>query len=97
MADKTIYCGSGNKQNEKWITATINPDKIMDHIQEYKGNRFVKLNININDEPNEFGKDVSITINTWQPNKKEPVEPREDSPYTAPEDLQVDNNDELPF
>ena len=28
---------------------------------------------------------------------KSPVEPRKDSPYTAPEDLQVDNNDELPF
>lgn len=66
MSD-TIWCGSGKKQKENWLKITINPDKIKDHIQEFNGNKFVKLNINIKDEANQYGKDVSVTVDTWQP------------------------------
>ena len=66
MADK-IYCGKGVKKNDKWLKATVNPDKILEHIQEFKGNKFVKLDINIKDEPDKYGKDVSISIDTWRP------------------------------
>ena len=65
--EKKIYCGSGKKQSENWIKATINVEKFREHIQEYNGTKFLKLNININDEPDQYGKDVSITIDTWQP------------------------------
>ena len=65
---KTIYCGGGKKQNDTWFKVTINPDKIQDYIQEYNGSKFVKLNINIKSEPDQFGKDVSISIDTWNPN-----------------------------
>ena len=92
MADKKIYCGSGKSQNQNWLKCTINPDKLMDHIQEFKGNRFVKLDINIKDEHDQYGKDVSITIDTWQPNKKE--EPEEESAR----DMELpETNDDLPF
>ena len=53
MSEKTIYCGSGKKQNETWLKATINIDKIKDHIEEFKGHKFVRLNINIKDETDE--------------------------------------------
>ena len=66
MSD-TIWCGSGKKQKENWLKITINPDKIKDHIQEFNGNKFVKLNINIKDEANQYGKDVSVSVDTWQP------------------------------
>jgi 8-oxo-dGTP pyrophosphatase MutT (NUDIX family) len=49
------------------LTVTINPDKIKDHIQEYNGNKYVKLNINISDTPDQYGKDVKITIDTYKP------------------------------
>ena len=65
---KTIYCGGGKKQNDTWFKVTINPDKIQDYIQEYNGSKFVKLNVNIKSEPDQFGKDVSISIDTWNPN-----------------------------
>ncbi len=29
--EKTVFCGSGKTQNEKWLKATINIDKIKDH------------------------------------------------------------------
>lgn len=66
MSD-TIWCGSGKKQKENWLKITINPDKIKDHIQEFNGNKFVKLNINIKDEADQYGKDVSVSVDTWQP------------------------------
>lgn len=69
MSDKkTIYCGSGKRQADNWIKATINPEAIdPEHIQEYNGKKFIKLNINIKPEPDQYGKDVSISIDTWRP------------------------------
>lgn len=72
--EKTIYCGSGKKQNDGWIKATINPEVLQEHIQEFNGRTFVKLNINIKDEPDQYGKDVSISIDTWKPEPKVPVD-----------------------
>jgi hypothetical protein len=66
---KTIYCGSGKKQNEGWLKVTINPDKITDYIEEYNGNKYIKLNINIKDEADQYGKDVSISVDTWKPDE----------------------------
>jgi hypothetical protein len=71
MESKTIYCGGGKKQKEDWLKITIDPEKIKDHIQEFNGSKFVKLNINIRPEPNQFGKDVSVSIDTFVPEKKE--------------------------
>lgn len=65
--EETIYCGSGKVMNPKWLKVTINPSKLADYIQEYNGNKFIKLNINLKDEPDQYGKDVSISIDTWKP------------------------------
>ena len=67
MENKKKYCGSGKKQNDTWLKVTINPEKIHEHIQEFNGNKFVKLNINIKPQPDQYGKDVEITIDEWQP------------------------------
>lgn len=70
METKKTYCGSGKKQNETWIKASINIDKIKDHIQEFNGHKFVKININIKDEADMYGKDVAISIDEWKPEKE---------------------------
>lgn len=70
MKEKTIYCGSGKVMNQNWLKVTINPDKLKEHIQEYNGKRFIRLNVNVKDEPDQFGKDVSVSVDTWKP---EPV------------------------
>ena len=62
--EETIYCGSGKVMNPKWLKVTINPTKIADYIQEYNGNKFIKLNINLKDEADQYGKDVSISVDT---------------------------------
>ena len=66
MSEKKVYCGSGKKQSETWLKATINIDKIKDHIQEFKGHKFIKININIKDEINQYNKDVDISIDKWK-------------------------------
>lgn len=84
---KVNYCGSGKTANDNgtWIKASINVDKIKDFIEEYNGSRFVKLNINIKDEVDQYGKNVSISIDEFKPkaeSKKQEVE---------------ELNDDLPF
>tara|TARA_B100001750_G_C15513022_1_gene604984 strand:+ start:790 stop:1095 length:306 start_codon:yes stop_codon:yes gene_type:complete len=96
---KTIYCGGGKKQNDTWFKVTINPDKIQDYIQEYNGSKFVKLNVNIKSEPDQFGKDVSISIDTWNPNSGQNSSTQNE---TKNQDNNIDqaNNteeDDLPF
>ena len=75
-----VYCGSGKKQNETWCKATINIDKIKDHVQEFNGHKFVKVNINFKDEPDQYGKDVAITIDNWKPEPKAEQE-KKDLPF----------------
>jgi hypothetical protein len=65
----TVYCGSGKLQSQSWIKATINVDKIQDFIEEFKGTRFVRLNINVKDAPDQFGKDVSLSIDQFVPDQ----------------------------
>ena len=86
--EKTVYCGSGKTQNDKWMKATINVEKIKDHIEEFEGHRFVRININIKDEKDQFGKDVKITIDKWEPEQKEQV---------AKDDSFEDSSDDLAF
>lgn len=66
---KKIYAGSGKKKSDTWFSISINMDKIQDYIQEYNGTKFVKLNVNVNKEPDQYGKDVSVSVDTYEPNK----------------------------
>lgn len=81
--EKTIYCGSGKKQNDTWIKATINVAKIKDHVEEYQGTKFVKLNINVKEQLDQYGKDVSISVDKWkpEPQNNEPKEVEGDLPF----------------
>jgi hypothetical protein len=62
--EKKINCGGGKKKSENWLAVTIKPEVIKNYIEEYNGNKYVKLNINIG-KPDKYGKDVSISIDTW--------------------------------
>jgi hypothetical protein len=78
--EKTIYCGSGKVMNDKWLKVTINPTKLKDYIEEFNGNKFIKLNINIKDEADQYGKNVSISVDTFKPDQsKSQIETEESS------------------
>lgn len=64
-----IYAGSGKTKGEGWLQVTVNPEILNQHIQEYNGKKYVRLNINVGKE-DKFGKDVQISIDTWKPTPK---------------------------
>lgn len=67
MQQKKIYAGSGKKKSETWFSISINMDKIKDYVQEYNGTKFVKLNVNVSKEADKYGKDVQVTVDTYEP------------------------------
>ena len=79
--EETIYCGSGKVMSDNWLKVTINPAKIAKYIEEYNGNKFVKLNINIKQEADQYGKNVSISVDTWKPEKKQSKVQEDDLPF----------------
>lgn len=68
--EKKIFCGSGKKKSDTWFSVTLNPEKFAEYVQDYNGNKFIKLNVNVLPEPDKYGKDVSITIDTWKPSQQ---------------------------
>ena len=82
--ENKIRLGSGKKRNDKWITASICLTDAETHAFEYNGKKYVKVNINIFDQPNQYGKDVGITLDTYKPE-------------AAPEPAPAPESDDLPF
>ena len=71
MSKETIYCGGGKQVKGEYGTfraVTINLSNLpAEHIFEYEGKKYVKLNISDKREPDQYGKDVSVSVNTWKP------------------------------
>ena len=78
---KTIYCGGGKKMSADWLKVTVHLDKAKDHFFEFKGKRYLKLNINLKDQPDQYDKDVSFCVDTWQPEEKTESETSSDLPF----------------
>jgi hypothetical protein len=68
MSD-TIYLGSGKTvtgQYGEFFNVTLNLDKIKqnpDVVEDYKGNKFVRLRISKKEQPDKFGKNVNVVWN----------------------------------
>ena len=74
MEQKTIYIGNGKKQKENWLKSSLCISDIpKEHTFEYNGKTYVKVNINVKDQVDQYGKDVSITVDSWKPDSQ-PIE-----------------------
>jgi hypothetical protein len=62
-----IRAGNGKKKSEKWLKASLNLDVLEQHAFTYNGVRYAKVDINVFEKVNDYGKDVSITIDTFKP------------------------------
>jgi len=96
MSD-TIYCGSGKKIESQYgifrsitVCLTNLPEE---HTFEYNGKKYIKLNINDKKEADQFGKDVSVSVNTYKPDKEGKPIPK-DQPVVNPP---LPEKDDLPF
>ena len=100
---QTIYCGSGKTKEGKFgeffsISICLS-DLPKEHITEAKnGKKYINLNINRKKEPDQYGKDLSVQVDTWKPdpNRQVPTAmahtPKQE--YSAPIE---DDSDSLPF
>jgi hypothetical protein len=71
MSQEKIYVGSGKQVTGTYGTfrsvSLCLSDIPAEHINEYKGKKYIKLNINDKKEADAYGKDVSISVDTWKP------------------------------
>jgi len=74
---KTIYAGGGKQVKGQYGTfraITVNlSDLPKEHIFEYNGKKYIKLNVSDKQEPDNYGKDVSVSINTWKPDSEKTI------------------------
>ena len=70
------------------MTVTVHIDKVKEHVFDYKGNKYLKLNVNLKDQPDQYGKDVSLSVNTYNP---------EEQKETKPVAEVSNSSDDLPF
>jgi hypothetical protein len=87
--------GNGKKRNDSWITASLCLSDAEAHAYTYNGKKYVNLNVNIYDKPNEYGKDVAISLNEYK--KDEGAKPQVNKmPATPATPYQAEDYD-LPF
>ena len=67
---QAIRLGSGKKINETFLSSSLCITDALEHSYEYNGKRYVKVNINIYAEPDQYGKNVKITLNDFEPKAK---------------------------
>ena len=65
-AKPQVRLGSGKKRSASWMTGSLCVTDAEAHVYTYNGKKYVNININIYDEPNQYGKDVAITLNHYE-------------------------------
>lgn len=68
MAEKTI--GSGKRRSDTWLQITLSEktlNELLSDLDEFNGNKYVKLNINMQDNPDQYGKDVKVSRDRYKP------------------------------
>ena len=78
-----IYCGSGRTKTGQYgdfFSVSICLDDIPEeHVTTAKnGKKYVNLNINKKKEADQYGKDLSVQIDTWKPDQ--PKQPHASKP-----------------
>ena len=89
MENKTIYCGSGKiktgKFGEFFSVSICLSDLPKEFITESKnGKKYINMNINRKKEPDKYGKDLSVQVDTWKP---EPKQAHQKAPQQDDDDL----------
>ena len=84
--NQKIYVGSGkiiNGQYGAFRNITLKLDDLKPYIYKYNGKNLINLTVNDKRETDQFGKNVSVTINDFKPDENKSTI--------------VDNSDDLPF
>ena len=79
-----IRLGSGKKINETFLSSSMCLTDALKYAYEYNGKQYIKFNTSIFSEPDQYGKDVKITLNDFEPLKKA-------------ESVNINSKSDLPF
>jgi len=113
MEEKKVFAGSGKIVTSWKRGISICLDDVQNYATRSKNGKFY-VNLNVVDlkEPNQWGKDVSVEVNTWKPNQttgapqrsyQKPQRGTQQPSYTAqqrpntPENFIDDSSDLIPF
>lgn len=97
MSEQKIYCGSGVSKNDGWSKISIClSDLPKEFITTAKnGKKYINLNINKKKEVDQYGKDLSVSVDTWKPAQQEQLQAQAHAKsQTIIDDLQ---SEQLPF
>ena len=72
MSEKKIFCGSGTSKSDGWQKISI---CLSDLPKEYmttakNGKVYINLNVNKKQQPDQYGKDLSVSVDTWKPQQQ---------------------------
>lgn len=84
--NQKVYVGSGkiiNGQYGAFRNITVKLDDLKPYIYKYNGKNLINLTVNDKRETDQFGKNVSVTINDFKPDENKSTK--------------VDNSNDLPF
>jgi hypothetical protein len=100
--DKKIYAGSGRKVNPYIRGISVCLDDIQQYAvrSEKNGKFYVRLNVIDLKQANQWGKDVSVEVDTWKPDgRKSTTEvPQKYHGSNTPENFVDDSGDlQIPF
>lgn len=92
MSDQKIYVGSGKTQSGKfgefYKVSICLSDLPAEHITTAKnGKKYINLAVNKKQAPDQYGKDLSVQVDTWKP------EPKVEAPTVSASN----SFDDLPF
>ena len=89
-----IYCGSGRTKTgtygEFYTISVCLSDLPKEHITEARnGKKYINLTVNKKRETDQYGKDLSVMVDTWKPDPQKAHAPKQE--------YAVSNSDDLPF
>jgi hypothetical protein len=79
--EEKIYVGSGtSKFDGNLVSCSLClSDLPSEHIFEYNGKKYIKLNVQKKKEADQYGKTHSVSIDTWKPEAKKVEKVEEES------------------
>lgn len=100
MENGKIFCGSGKTRSGQYgdfqSVSICLTDLPAEHITTAQnGKKYINLTINKKREVDQYGKDLSVTVDTWKPNSPDPKKEQAHTPkqeYAKP-----DTSGDLPF
>ena len=94
MSEQKIYCGSGQTKNDGWLKVSIClSDLPKEFITTAKnGKKYINLNINKKKEADQYGKDLSVSVDTYKPTQQS-----QPAPAPVKNLIEEMQSDTLPF